>query len=91
MLHIVKTLDKIKLVLDYLGDDDHVLLVEDSVYIANPNHYLHQVLCDHTRISILENDCIARGLQSVVSERIRKVDFKGFVELTVLHNKSITW
>lgn len=91
MLHIVKSLDKINLLVDYLGDDDHVLLVEDSVYIANPNHHQHSLLCDHSRISILENDCNARGLQLVASEQIRKVDFKGFVELTVLHNKSITW
>ncbi|MBW3697385.1 sulfurtransferase complex subunit TusB [Vibrio sp. T187] len=91
MLHIIKSLDKLPLVFNYIASEDHVLLVENAVYAANPNHQMHSALIDLNRISVLEEDCSARGLVSVLSKTISMVSFSGFVELTVLHNKSMTW
>lgn len=91
MLHIVKSLSKLPLVLQYFSEDDHLILTEDSVYASLPNHEYHTQLHDLNKVSVLEADLQSRGLQNLVSETFEQVDFEEFVELTVLHLKSTTW
>ncbi|MGB2147567.1 MAG: sulfurtransferase complex subunit TusB [Vibrio toranzoniae] len=91
MLHIVKSVDKLKLALTYSQPRDNFLLVEDAVYVCLPNHELFTQICAVDQVSVLKPDLDSRGLQPLVSGALSQVDFDGFVKLTVLNDKSVTW
>ncbi|MEL0609773.1 MULTISPECIES: sulfurtransferase complex subunit TusB [Vibrio] len=91
MLHIVRSVDKLKLALTYSQQQDHFLLTEDAVYVCLPNHELFNQISMIERVSVLKPDLNSRGLQQLVSGSFIQVDFDGFVELTVLNDKSVTW
>ncbi|NAZ71991.1 sulfurtransferase complex subunit TusB [Vibrio toranzoniae] len=91
MLHIVKSADKLKLALTYSQPQDNFLLVEDAVYVCLPNHELFTQICAVDQVSVLKPDLDSRGLQPLVSGALSQVDFDGFVKLTVLNDKSVTW
>ncbi|WP_299687363.1 sulfurtransferase complex subunit TusB [uncultured Vibrio sp.] len=91
MLHIVKTADKLKLALAYSQPEDDFLLVEDSVYVCLPNHQLFAQISSVGRVSVLKPDLESRGLQQLVSSSLTQVDYEGFVKLTILNDKSVTW
>ncbi len=91
MLHIVKSVDKLKLALTYSQPQDPVLLVEDAVYVCLPNHELFTQISAVEQVSVLKADLDSRGLQVLVSNTIEQVDYDGFVKLTVLNDKSVTW
>ena len=91
MLHIVKTADKLKLALLYSQPQDQFLLVEDAVYVCLPNHELFTQISAVEHMSVLKPDLESRGLQQLASEAIPQIGFDGFVELTVLNDKSVTW
>ncbi|MDN3700857.1 sulfurtransferase complex subunit TusB [Vibrio artabrorum] len=91
MLHIVKSVDKLKLALTYSQPQDQFLLVEDSVYVCLPNHELFTQICTVEQVSVLKPDLDSRGLQQLAASSFTQVDFDGFVELTVLNDKSVTW
>ena len=91
MLHIVKSVDKLKLALTYSQPQDNFFLVEDAVYVCLPNHELFTQICAVDQVSVLKPDLDSRGLQPLVSGALSQVDFDGFVKLTVLSDKSVTW
>ncbi|MGF1753305.1 sulfurtransferase complex subunit TusB [Vibrio makurazakiensis] len=91
MLHIVKSLDKLTLVLDLLIDGDELILTENSVYAALPNHDYFSRMQSINSVSVLEADVQSRGLQNLVANSITQVDFETFVDLTIYNVKSITW
>ncbi|ARP37100.1 sulfurtransferase complex subunit TusB [Vibrio syngnathi] len=91
MLHIVKSVDKLKLALTYSQQKDHILLVEDAVYVCLPNHELFNQISTVEHVSVLKTDLYSRGLQQLASSALDQVDFDGFVKLTVLNDKSVTW
>lgn len=91
MLHIVKSVDKLKLALTYSKPQDQFLLVEDAVYVCLPNHEFFTQISAVERVSVLKPDLAARGLQELASDVVPQVDFDGFVKLTVLNDKSVTW
>ena len=91
MLHIIKTIEKLKLALAYHQKGEHLLLTEEAVYAALPSHELAQQLMDIEEVSVLEPDLNSRGLQNLVSKSFTKVDYLGFVALTEQHQQSITW
>ena len=43
MLHIIKTIEKLNLALAYRQPSEHLLLTEDAVYAALPNHELYSL------------------------------------------------
>ncbi|MEZ9700857.1 sulfurtransferase complex subunit TusB [Vibrio sp. 10N.261.46.E12] len=91
MLHIVKSVDKLKLALTYSQPQDQLLLVEDAVYVCLPNHEFFTQISAVEQVSVLKADLDSRGLQVLVSNTIEQVDYDGFVKLTVLNDKSVTW
>lgn len=91
MLHIVKTADKLKLALVYSQPQDQFLLVEDAVYVCLPNHELFTQISAVEQVSVLKPDLESRGLLQLASSAVSQVDFDGFVKLTVLNDKSVTW
>lgn len=91
MLHIVKSVDKLKLALVYSQPHDHYFLTEDAVYVCLPNHELFNQISAVKHVSVLKTDLDSRGLQQLASNSLNQVDFDGFVKLTVLNEKSVTW
>jgi tRNA 2-thiouridine synthesizing protein B len=91
MLHIIKRQQAIVAAQQQFESKDSILLIEDAVYLANPNHYLHPLIAGCKGLSVLEPDVQARGLSHLVSVDIDQVDYAGFVALTECYSQSLTW
>lgn len=96
MLHIVTKADAFMQsgisCLDYIDQNDVILLSQDAVYAANPKHALYPRLMDlAVKICVLEEDLSARGIASNSLTNCKVVSFDGFVELTELHSSTLTW
>lgn len=92
MLHIVKSLDKLNLALEYRQERDDILLIEDAVYAGVVSHSMAKTLADSENlIFLLKEDVQARGLEGLIATSYSLVSYSGFVELTVEHDKSVTW
>lgn len=73
---------------------DGILLIEDGVY-GGLSHtrftpQLEQALADFS-LYILQPDLAARGIVEQAHPGIQRVDYAGFVELTVLYDKVQAW
>ncbi|PAR45033.1 sulfurtransferase complex subunit TusB [Vibrio metoecus] len=91
MLHIIKHLEKISLVSAYLLPGDAVLLTENAVYAAAAQSPYPIRLNDQISWAVLHEDLQARGWLINVDPRIHITTMSDFVELTITHEKSITW
>ncbi len=91
MLHIVKSLEKLKLVSRYLQPKDELLLVENAVYASSEysEHFAQITLA--SQVFALQEDLQARGWSEKAAENIQIINRFEFVELTVNHSKSISW
>ncbi|MFV0574935.1 MAG: sulfurtransferase complex subunit TusB [Vibrio sp.] len=92
MLHIIKTESGLVDALNYMDQEDQILLIEEAVFaIFRPNSVLTQQkdLNDHTWV--LEADLIARGLTLSPDSKIQSIDFTGFIYLTEQAKSSMTW
>ncbi|WP_434340500.1 sulfurtransferase complex subunit TusB [Motilimonas cestriensis] len=78
-------------VLPRLGQDDYLLLIENSVVAVTVTHELSEALnelASQQRLFVLEPDLLARGLSSSVGNL---VDYKGFVSLVEKADTTISW
>jgi tRNA 2-thiouridine synthesizing protein B len=92
MLHIIKRQQAIAAALkQFESNTDAILLIEDAVYLANPNHHSHSLISAFNRVFVLAPDLRARGLSQLVSDNLTQVEYLGFVELTESHSASLTW
>lgn len=97
MLHIVKHYTSLAEVVALASQGDALLLVEDAVYAAIPNHKSHTLVLESTLpVYLLQPDLSARGLPHLTLDnpldgRYKLIDFSGFVSLTVAHATSMTW
>lgn len=89
MLHIVKHYSELAEVLRYLSESDAVILLEDAVYAALPEHKAHLLYKQARCIYCLLADVSARGLGNYITNHM--VDYDGFVALTEEHATCITW
>lgn len=73
-----------------LEDEDSVVLLEDGVYhtlsISESDHALSKA----KTIYMIANDSLARGIQST-SPLVSSITYEEFVDLTVTHDKVISW
>lgn len=90
MLHIIKTVSALEDAFALCGEQDDILLIEDAVYAANPQHQAFSQV-KHSNVYVLESDIQARGMTNRISPSVTVVDYVGFVELTAKHDKSLTW
>ncbi|WP_428775741.1 sulfurtransferase complex subunit TusB [Vibrio sp.] len=90
MLHIVKSVSALSDLHPYLAEQDLVLLVEDAVYAANPQHKAHGLL-NLPLTYVLNADADARAITNRIGPALKRVDYAGFVELTELELQSLTW
>ncbi len=90
MLHIIKSVSALVDAVALCSEQDEILLIEDAVYAANPQHQAFSHV-KHSRVFALESDSQARSMANRISPSITVVNHSGFVELTVKHDKSLTW
>lgn len=90
MLHIIKTVSALEDAVTLYAEQDDILLIEDAVYAANPQHQAFGHI-KHTRAFALQSDIQARGMTNRISPSVKVVSHSGFVELTVKQDKSLTW
>ncbi len=90
MLHIIKTVSALEDAVVLYSEQDDILLVEDAVYAANPQHQAFSQV-KHNKVFVLESDIQARGMANRISPSVDLVSYSGFVELTAKHAQSLTW
>ncbi len=90
MLHIIKTVSALEDALALYSEQDVILLIEDAVYAANPQHQAFSQI-KHSKVCVLESDIQARGMANRVSPSVTVVNYSGFVALTATYDKSLTW
>jgi tRNA 2-thiouridine synthesizing protein B len=94
ILHIVNQSpfchDALSQCLRCIGADDSILLIEDgTLLLSNPSHISN--LPAHTNLFVLESDAHARGMDHANNKIAVVVNYEGFVDLVVKHNKTISW
>lgn len=74
-----------------IGDQDAVLLIEEAVVAAlDPSWTAWQQF--QSRIFLLSEDLIARGLASIAADNeLPMIEMDGFVVLTEQYEKAVTW
>lgn len=75
-----------------LGDSDAVLLCGDATYALSPSSAPLQALedqRDRLKLFVLEEDVLARNIQ--LPGWVTRVDYNGFVELTIRFDKVNSW
>ncbi len=91
MLHIVKSLEKLKLVQRYLKSSDALLLVESAVYAASEDTAYFSHIRQVNDVYVLQEDLQARAWIKKCSATIHIINRFDFVELTINQDKSISW
>ncbi|MGV2990677.1 sulfurtransferase complex subunit TusB [Vibrio sp. E150_011] len=86
MLHIIKNETGFKHAQCYLNLQDAIILIQDASYLAGM-----PLFSEKDNVFVLSEDLQARGLSVESSNNLQVIDFKGFVELTEIHENSITW
>lgn len=90
MLHIIKSLHSLERVIGLDASYDAILLVEDAIYAAIPEHKMHNMLGD-IKVYALDADVMARGCTVKISKATKIIGYDGFVELTEQHSNVVTW
>lgn len=70
-----------------LTDEDVLLLIEDGTYWLLP-HHRSELARIPARVVALSPDRQARGIEA---ENLIEVDDAGFVELTIKHERVVSW
>ncbi len=87
--------DTLKRCLQRLTTDDALLLLESAVTVVNSGHLLESKLTEYAseyKIYALKPDLLARGIQLPDQlDRIKCIDYDGFVTLAVEHTVSCYW
>lgn len=75
------------------GAGDALLLAGDGVYAlaGTAADALHALRADGIALFALAEDCAARGIASAEVPGLGAVDYGGFVELTLAHERSVSW
>ena len=71
-----------------------VLLIEDGIYAALKGAKFSDAVTNAMKdiaVYVLEPDLNARGVQDQLMDGIKKVDYAGFVDLSVEHDKVQAW
>jgi len=72
------------------GDD--LLLLQDGVLAAIAgSRALAQLSATEATLWVLNEDIQARGLTEQISTNVQRVDYTGFVTLTVRHQQQMAW
>lgn len=82
ILHTINKPSALSLCKALIRDDDHVVLIEEGVYLASQNL--------PGKVSVISSDMNARGLGELANE-IPRIDFAAFVEMCAEADKICNW
>lgn len=91
MLHIVKHPQQLVLLERYLQPSDAIMLIESAVYASSEQAANFARLYFDGPVYVLEEDLLARGWLSRCAKSMQVVNMEGWVDLTVMYEKSISW
>lgn len=98
MLHIVNKSPFEKRTLDsclrLMGENSVLILIEDGVYAVAKGNVLEAKIkraIAATQVYALWPDLEARGMQDVVIDGVKLVDYGGFVDLVTEHSSVQSW
>ncbi|WP_441257288.1 sulfurtransferase complex subunit TusB [Vibrio sp. Vf1514] len=91
MLHIVKHPQQLVLIGRYLQANDQLLLVESAVYATSEHSPYFAHLPTQQCVYALKEDLEARGWINRCAQNIQVVNVDAWVELSVNHDKSMSW
>ncbi|MBD2811420.1 sulfurtransferase complex subunit TusB [Xenorhabdus sp. Vera] len=84
--------DDVNAMLALVSETDDVLLIQNGVLFGiNDNRYLAELMRTGAGIYALQEDLDARGLIEQISDRVKVIDYDGFVSLTVKHQQNFAW
>lgn len=72
-----------------LNEGDAILFIEDGIYHC-ADAAIESIPSD-IAISVLKEDCIARGIRNSKFERIDITDYAGFVALCCDYDRVVSW
>ena len=92
MLYIITKSEHIALVAQLANNEDDVILTQSAVYLANPKHNQYPLLQSLScSIYALSVDLKPEGLSRLLRKAFSMISMEEFVDLTVKHDKSISW
>jgi sulfur relay protein TusB/DsrH len=74
------------------GEGVAILHIQDACIAVTSDKYLREIAPSEIEIYVLKEDCEARGLLEKIKDRVRTVDYKGWVTLVMnKHDKIVSW
>ncbi|WP_337026464.1 sulfurtransferase complex subunit TusB [Pantoea eucrina] len=75
-----------------LRPEDDLLLLQDGVTGAlQGSTMLARLSAAPATLWVLEEDVVARGLYAQISTSVARLDYTGFVALTIKHQQQVAW
>lgn len=74
-----------------ISRDDALLLIEDGVYVGLGEAAELEALDEAVPVYALVPDLAARGVLNALAPRIKAIEDRAFVELTLTYPKSQSW
>ncbi|MGF1902996.1 sulfurtransferase complex subunit TusB [Aliivibrio sifiae] len=95
MLHILTKKENIQALycneLPINTTHDVLLLTQESVYAGILDHKDHALILSFKQCYLLQEDVEARGVKSLIDDKIQLVNYDFFVSLTQDHSPIVTW
>ena len=95
MLHILTKKENIQALynkeLPINAVSDVLLLTQESVYAGILDHKDHSLILSFKQCYFLQEDVKARGIESLIDDKIQLVNYDFFVSLTQAHSPIMTW
>jgi tRNA 2-thiouridine synthesizing protein B len=74
------------------GESVAILHIQDACIAVASDGYLKKVVSSGIEVYALKEDCEARGLLQKIKNKIRIVDYEGWVNLVMnKHDKIVSW
>lgn len=72
---------------------DALLLSGDGVYALRgaARTVLEALRADGVMVQAIAEDCTARGIDDTNADGVKRIDYGGFVDLAVAHERSVSW
>ncbi len=75
-----------------LREGDDLLLISDGVQAGvEGNRFLEMLSAAPISVYVIEEDVNARGFSAQISTSVVRVDYTGFVRLTIKHSGQLAW
>lgn len=75
-----------------MQEGDDLLLMQDGVTAALEGSQMFiKLQASPAALWVLEEDVVARGLVEQISTKVVRLDYTGFVAMTVKHQQQVAW